>query len=217
MKHVVAVALLTMAGVQPPWISLYAAAIDTETSSGKRVDALHIKDGAAYYALAELSRKTGVAVGVDAVLPEREVTIDIDFQGGTVAEWLNMFIAQAPEYRWDEVGDGVIHVSRSNAHVTLLDTPIAFPGATNKTRHEIWNDIANRPEVTAWLRANACIRAEYLGAREFREHNEPISIPSGTITLEQLLDQLVVKSGVNYWAVLESKSGKECRVDIVVW
>jgi len=122
-----------------------------------------------------------------------------------------------PDYRWEEDNAGVIHVFRNNAHVSLLDVAISYPGAFKKTRREIWQDIANRPEISAWMNSSGCSRGELFNGKEFREHNDPILVDAGSITVAQLLDDVAVKSGVGYWAVLQSPPGTSCRVDIILW
>lgn len=188
------------------------------TTSAKRVGACHIEQAGAYHALAEISEKAGIAIGVDSLQPEQEATVVLDFPGGTAADLLNMFIAQAPNYSWREANNGVIHVGRSGAHVALLDVVMAYPGADNRTRQQIWEDIADRPEVSAWMSSTHCSRGEFFHGGEFKDHNGPIYIPPGTITVEQLLDAVAAKSGGNYWAVLQSPvPSNSCRVAIILW
>jgi len=186
-------------------------------ASLKRLDRLHIEQFAVYNALGEISQKAQVTIGVDAVEPKQESTVVLDFPGGKVADLLDMFVAAAPDYRWTETSSGVIHVSRTSAHVSLLDVVMSYPGAVKKTRRNIWEDIANRPEVAAWMQSNSCLRGELFNGKEFREHDDPISIGPGSLTLTELLDQVAVKSRVNYWAVLQSPSDTPCRIQIILW
>jgi hypothetical protein len=206
------------------WLSVFtlstclSAGLGTvdEKVSMKRVPALHIEQFGAYNALAEISQKAGVAVGVSAV-QNKESTITFDFPGGTVADLLNMFVSQVPDYAWEENDRGVFHVFRLNNRVSLVNVWLSYPGALKKTRKEIWSDITNRPEISNWLSTNGCTRGEIFTGNEFRDHNDPISIEAGSVTLEQLLDEVAVKSGVNYWAVLQSTSKRPCSVDIILW
>jgi hypothetical protein len=188
-----------------------------ERTSAKRVGSLHVEEFGAYNALGEISQKAHVVIGVDAVQPKGESTIVLDFPGGTVAGLLDMFVSQSPDYRWEETNTGILHVSRDNAHVSLLDVQMSYPGAFKKTRREIWEDIAKRPEVEAWMQSNRCVREEFFNGKEFREHNDPISIAPGSLTVAQLLDEVAVKSRVDYWAVLQSPPGTSCRMDIILW
>lgn len=189
-----------------------------ESASTKRVGACHIEQAGAYHALTEISEKANIAIGVEALQPEKEPTIALDFPGGTVADLLNMFVAKVPDYTWQETSNGMIHVRRTHAHISLLDVMMAYPGADNKTRQQIWEDIAKRPEVSAWMDSAHCTPGELFQGGEFRSHNGPISIARGDLTVEQLLDEVALKSGDNYWAVLQSpRSGSSCRVSIILW
>lgn len=193
------------------------AATQVEMASARKVAACHIEQFGVYHALAEISEKTGIPIGVDAVQPEKEQSIMIDFPGGTLADLLNEFVSQAPDYRWADDARGIIRVSRTGAHVTLLDVVMAYGGADRKTRQEVWKDIADRPEVTAWMEANHCSRREFFHGREFKDHNDPISLAPGSLTLAELLDEVAVKSGENRWAVLQSPPDHPCTVAIILW
>lgn len=184
--------------------------------TSKEIGACHIEQFGAYHALAEIAQKADVAIGVDAIQPEEEPTIIFDFPGGTVSDLLNMFVSQAPDYRWREGRDGIVHVSRRDAHVSLVDVALSYPGARDKTRQEISEDISKIPEVAAWLSSNHCSRDQFSHGGEFRSNNTPISIASGPLTVEQLLDEVALNSGANYWAVLRTPSSGPCRVTIIL-
>jgi hypothetical protein len=208
--------LLAFAVVQT--VSLSCNGATPQSVSNKKIGGCHIEQGGAYNALAEIAQKAHLVVGVDAVQPKEEPTIVFDFPGGTVADLLNLFVSQAPDYGWEETSGGIIHAVRAGAHVSLLDVKMSYPGAVRKTRHEIWADLAQRPELSAWMKSAHCSRQEFLQGREFKDNNAPISIPAGNLTLEQLLDQVALGSGANYWAVLQSpQSSDSCHVAIILW
>ncbi len=203
--------------VQAVYANRSGVAAGAESISVKRLEPLHIEQGAAYAALGEISQKAHVAIGVEAIQPNEEPTIIIEFPGGTVADLLNAFIAQAPDYEWEE-NNGAIHVFRKNARVSLVDVQMHYPGASRKTRHEIWNDLAKRPEISTWLNSAHCTRQEYFQSREFKDNNDPISIAAGDRTLKQLLDEVAIKSGDNYWAVLQAPPSRgSCHIAIILW
>jgi len=186
--------------------------------STKVLEPLRIEQYGVYNAVAEISQKAHVPIGVDAILPAKEPTIVIDYRGGTLANLLNAVVALAPEYSWDETTGGVIHVVRKIAHVSLLDMTMYYPGAERKTRQEIWEDLANRQEIAQWLRSNNCQRQEIFMGNEFRRNNGPISIAPGTMTLRQLFDEVTVKSGTDGWFVLQSPpSDAQCHVSLMLW
>jgi len=85
---------------------------NTSNLSTRKVQSVHIEEFGVYNVLAEISQKAHVPVGVDAIQPERGSTIVLDFLGGTVADLLNTFVSQVPDYGWEETSGGIIHVFR---------------------------------------------------------------------------------------------------------
>lgn len=94
------------------------------------IGAVHIEQFGAYNALAEMSLKANVPIGVDEIQPLKESTIVFDFPGGTIPDLLNQFASQAPDYEWRNEPNGMIRVSRRGGHVSLLDAVLAYPGRT---------------------------------------------------------------------------------------
>jgi hypothetical protein len=181
----------------------------------------HLEAWSAEDALRYLAQKAGVVVGVDAVLPERETNIVFDFAGGTVADFLNTFVAKRPDYAWRDEGD-IIHVSRKGARVSLTNVVIAYPGGEtrNMNRMRMWMALHERPEVKAWMRASNCrFGGEPFHAKNFKPHKGPISIEPGTMTVAHFLDEVAQQSGENYWAILQRFSPKThaCYVSMIVW
>ena len=186
--------------------------------SRSRVGPLHIEDYGVYNAAEEISLKAHVPVGIDAILPSKEPTIAFDFPGGTVADLLNTLVAQASDYGWEETKEGVVHVFRKGAQVSLLDVVLLYPGAERKTRHDIWEDLSKRAEISDWLKSNSCVRREFFMKNEFKWNNDPISIAAGSMTVRQLFDEVAVKSGSNSWLVLQSPLSEDsCHVALMLW
>jgi hypothetical protein len=215
MKRPFAWLFMAVLFIRPPQAGTTPAA--GGNTSGRKLNSLRIEQFAVYNALGELSEKARIVIGLDSVQPKQESDIVLDFPGGTVADLLDMFVATSPGYRWTETDSGVIHVSRTGAHVSLLDVVMSYPGAVKRSRHDIWEDIAKRPEVRAWMQSSHCTRGELFNGKEFRDHNEPINIQAGSMTVAELLDQVASKSGVNYWAVLQSASDSPCSLQIILW
>jgi hypothetical protein len=182
----------------------------------KHVDAFHIEQFGVYHALAEISQKAGIGIGVDAVQPDHEPTIVFDFPGGTVSDLLNLFLSQGPEYEWHESQSSMIHVSRRGSHVSLLDVQLSLQSSQKATRQEISEGLNSIPEITNWLNSNRCSRDQFTQGGEFRTHNDPISLPARTLTLEELLDEIALRSGSNYWAVLQNHTDGACHVTILM-
>jgi hypothetical protein len=190
---------------------------DGSTTSAKHLTGFHIEQFGRLNALGEMSEKADIVIGLDAIQPKEESTIAFDFAGGTVADLLNTFVSVSQDYAWSETNSGVVHVQRSGAHVTLLDVVLNYPGAVKKTRHDIWQDIAKRPEVIEWMQSNHCTREEFFTGGEFQSHNDPISVEAGSLTVSDLLDDIASKSGTKYWAVLQSPASTPCSVSIILW
>lgn len=206
--------LVAVFGLLAP--NIHNAAASAKTVAGKPIGPCHIEQFGAYHALAEIAQKADVAIGVDAIQPEEEPTIILDFPGGTVSDLLNMFLSRVPDYQWQEERDGIVYVSRRGAHVSLLDVVLSYPGAHEQTRQEISENISNIPEVAAWLNSNHCSRDQFSHGGEFKKHNGFISTESGTLTVRQLLDEVAVKSGANYWAVIQTPASKPCGVAVIL-
>jgi hypothetical protein len=200
-------------------IGLYTPCKAAPTNSilQKQVGSFHIEEFGVDNALRDITFKVNVAIGFDEVISAKETTLVFDFAGGTVSDLFNAFVQQVPGYSWREENDGVIHVFRDSGHIPLSDVTMSYPGALNKTRRAIWEDIANRPEITAWLDSAHCSRGELFNGKEFRDHNNPISIPYGVMTLGELLDKVAIKSGVNFWTILQASGTAPCQVYIKLW
>lgn len=192
----------------------------TSHLSGKHVAACNFEDFGVDPAVQEIARISHVPIGVEAVFDlKTEPTIKIDFPGGTLADLLDRLVSQAPNYRWREDQD-VIHVLWHGAHFPLAEVVMAYPGADNKTVQEIWDDLAARPELRAWLSSNHCFRQEIIssdgGERPTDYIYRRISIEAGSMTLAQLMDRVAIKSGSDFWKIVWSPSppGQPCEVGI---
>jgi len=206
-------------GLIPP----YRALGNPSNISKASVAACRIEQFGVTNALWDIVYQAHVAIGVEAVVDYKtEPTINIDFPGGTLGQLLDRLISQTPQYRWIE-DDGIIHVLWHGAHLPIANVVMFYPGVQDKTRLEIWEDLAARPELKAWLEANHCSRQEILGGGglftpgdKSRTRDVRISIDGGSITLAQLLDQVAIKSGKNYWSIVQSPASKPCQVSINV-
>jgi hypothetical protein len=203
--------------VRTPWnITVVAPA----RGIGDLVAALHIEGIGPEGALRDIAKKANVVIGVTAVQSEAVQKIAFDFPGGTVANLLDMFVTQAPEHAWKADGNNIIHVSTAGARVSLADVPINYPGAKDQTRRQIWFDLHRSPEYRNWMRTNKCRSGDEFHAKNFiRQRGAPhtITVPAGPMTLAQLLDEVAVKSGMNYWAISQSVQESDCQVAITVW
>lgn len=185
--------------------------------SDTRVAPCRIEDFGVDPAVQGIARISHVPIGVEAVFDlKTEPTIKIDFPGGTLADLLDRLVSQAPNYRWRE-DHGVIHVLWHGAHFPLAEVVMAYPGADNKTVQEIWDDLAARPELRAWLSSNRCFRQEIIsGDGPTDYHDRRISIEAGSMTLAQLMDRVAIKSGSDFWKIVQSTTppGQPCEVGI---
>jgi hypothetical protein len=65
-------------------------------SASKRVEGCHIEAFGVHNAFRDIAQRANVVIGVEAVQPDDETKIVLDFPGGTVADLLNMVVAQSP-------------------------------------------------------------------------------------------------------------------------
>lgn len=177
----------------------------------------HVQGVAAHEALQSMSRKYNVVIGVEGVVYKSDPKISLDFAGGTLADLLNAFVAEARDYRWQN-DDGIIHVFRNGASASLASVVLNFPRATGEDRYEIWRQLHTLPEYVAWMNSHQCHRLERIRPLDFRFDDGPIDIPAGQMTVAQLLDQVAKKSGDGFWAILQSDpSDPVCHVSVIDW
>ena len=184
---------------------------------GDRVEALHIQGVLPFEALQYISRQHNVVIGVEGAVYKTDSKINLDFSGGTLGDLLNAFVAQAPDYRWQN-DQGIIHVFRNGAPVSLANVALNFPGVSKKRRYQIWLTLRRLPEYVNWMETNQCRPFDRFRPMDFHFDDYPIDIAPGQMTVAQLLDQVAKKSGDGFWAVLQwDPSGPVCHVSVIDW
>lgn len=184
---------------------------------GDKVGAFNVQGVSAYEALQNVSRKYNIVIGLEGYVYKTDPKISLDFSGGTVADLLNAFVAQAPDYRWQN-DDGIIHVFRNGGPALLASVELNYPGASGKRRYDIWREIHTLPEYVDWMKSYQCRAFDPSRLEDFRFDDGPIDIAAGKITVAQLLDQVAKKSGDGFWAVLQSDpSDGACHVSVIAW
>ena len=141
------------------------------SATSRTVARCRIEEFGVHNALRDIAERAHVVIGLEAVQPEKEETIVLDFPGGTTADLLNLFISQSPDYKWEEVDGGIIRVRR-NGGVSLANVSMSYPAMLHQTREEIWESIVRRPEIVAWIDSSHCTREELFSGKEFRNHND---------------------------------------------
>ena len=185
--------------------------------SAVQLPGFHVEQFSTSAALWDISQKTKIPIGFQSLVDfKTERSFSFNFPGGTVAALFDSFISDDPGYQWKVSGAGVVHLFRASTSVSLTDVILAYPGAQNKTRKEISTELVSLAEVKAWMVSNGCSRQEIFSGKEFRANNGPISIAAGNISVSELLDQVVLKSGSNYWSVVETRANGACQVSIVM-
>jgi hypothetical protein len=164
-------------------------------SSGIKLEAHQFGGFGAYNAVAEIAAHAHVVIGFVAVRPKEWSAYDFHFSGGTLADLLDSFVNQNPDYQWEVIEDGVFRVRRRGEPVSLAAEAVSYPGAVDATRKEIWEGIQGLPEVKAWMISNHCSPLDLLSGNEFRIHNEPINIEPQSLSVSQLLDKVALRSG----------------------
>jgi hypothetical protein len=205
-------ASLLMLTVSPDWVLA-----QNNSLLLRRVKPAHIEQFGYYNALSEMASKAKIQIGVEYEQELKERPIQFDFSGGTVGEFMNAFIQQAPEFSWKE-SNGFIHVTLRGRQLDIGNVSIVIPQALTKSRMDIWEDLATTPEIRTALVETGCVRQEFTTGKEFRDNNKPIKLDSGTKTLRQLLDEVASKSGENFWLILKSPPNqKPCSIAIWLW
>ncbi len=185
--------------------------------SSLKVGAWHLEVLGADNAVRKISSFVHVPIGLEAYIDiSHDEMVVLDFPGGTVGDLLNLFVSRHPDFSWVEDG-GIIHVSTRPERPGLGDVEISYPGAQNKTREEVWNDLATIPEINHWMKANDCSRLELMTGKEFKLNNRVVSIEASRMSVSRLLDQVALKSGQDFWEILQTPKGKPCRLHITVW
>ena len=100
-----------------------------------------------------------------------------------MADLLDSFVNQNPDYQWEVIEDGVFRVRRRGEPVSLAAEAVSYPGAVDATRKEIWEGIQGLPEVKAWMLSNHCSPLDLLSGNEFRIHNGPINIEPQSLSV----------------------------------
>ena len=197
--------------------SSVAVASAAETPAGIKVEARQFRGFGAYNAVAEIAAYAHVVIGFVAVRPKEWSAYDFHFSGGTLADLLDSFVNQNPDYQWEVIEDGVLRVRRRGQPVSLAAESVSYPGAVNATRKEIWEVIQKLPEVKAWMISNHCSPLDLLSGNEFRIHNEPINIEPQTLSVSQLLDKVALRSGSHSWTIIRSTPGALCTITLEAW
>jgi len=189
-----------------------------QLASSKKVGPLRIEQSGMYSAIADISRRTGVPVGLDERSPLNPPSIIVNFAGGIAKDLFDQLVSAAPNYEWQEDSDGFVYVSRRDQHNPLLSQVIDFPGVNGETPWEVWSDMPKWTSLNEQLRAQGCSLTQVVPNKEFRTKTDRISIGPEHVSLRLLLDQIALQSGTKRWAVLESatQSGS-CEVEIRFW
>ena len=163
------------------------------------------------------SRKAHVVIGVEDV---RSLTkhrpIVFDFPGGTVRELLDSFVSQFPGYQWNE-DKGIIHVLWHRTHLPIADVAMSYPGAHDQTLLQVYWGLGSIPELKAWLESHHCSYPDGVITFGNPGRAPTLSVDGGSMTLAQLLDQVAIKSGENYWSIVQTPPGEPCEVSIHLW
>ena len=188
-----------------------------EMPAGIKLEAHQFDGFGAYNAVAEIAAYAHVVIGFEAVRPKEWSAYDFHFSGGTLADLLDSFVNQNPDYQWEVIEDGVFRVRRRGEPVSLAAEAVSYPGAVNATRKEIWEGIQGLPEVKAWMLSNHCSPLDLLSGNEFRIHNKPIGIEPQSLSVSQLLDKVALRSGSNSWTIIQSPPGALCTITLKAW
>lgn len=196
-------ALLALLGVA------VAEAIPSPVQNPLRREITGYKNGQSDFfgALQEASYKYGVPLGIEAdAQGEDAKDISVSIPQGTVADIFNALVQQAPNYKWVETGGVVNVIPRRQNGNSVLDIAIARFRATNATPDAIHSAIISLPEVKAWLNQNQLVERGFhtpsiLVGKDGKTDQPRVSLSLKNMTLRQIMDTIVKKSGFHVWFV----------------
>jgi hypothetical protein len=184
----------------------------------RRIEAMHVEELGVPAVLREVSRETGLSIGVEMdVLFGTEKRIEFNFPGGTLTDLARFCAALIPNASWRIANDRTLVFSESGDATILAAVPLNYPGVSSVTRKQVWSDLANRPELENWLHSHNCQRLDIFRGYEWRGDRPSISIPKGKISLEDLLETAAINSDARYWSILRNTRENKCEIIITLW
>lgn len=97
-------------------------------------------------------------------------------------------------------------------------SPARLSRRVDYARLSIWAQLHRLPEYITWMKTSQCREVEHVSPVFFHFDKGPVDIPAGRLTVSQLLDQVAVKSGDGFWAILQSDASEPvCKVALIDW
>jgi hypothetical protein len=158
-------------------------------------------------ALGGIANENGLPVGLEVAgtqpeNPEREINISL--KNTTLQDVLNEIVKQDPRYRWTSNG-GVIHVypmtDRDPLLQDLLETNLsAFMATSDGTTYRLRSRILDLPEIKSKLeKAKVTPFTIALTGADYGKLGDGFSLRVANVTLQSLLDQIILRSAQKFW------------------
>jgi hypothetical protein len=211
MKLVTAFALLALFGAP--------VGFGQEDFAKHPVPALDLEGFGLLEVMHHIADQTHLTIGVERdVVMAKAGHLELDFPGGTVADLAVKCAALMQGASWKIVNNRSLLVYIPGKAASLSALRIQYPGIVQATRHDLWEDLSNHREVDSWLQKNGCKREEIWMGDRWRGDGPGISIPSGSITLGDLLETAANQSDDHFWSITKNSSdGQQCGVSIWIW
>jgi hypothetical protein len=145
----------------------------------------------------------GIGLGDEKLTPR--VEINLDLPETNLKDFLDSVIAKDARYTWKLEG-GVIHVwpvsGRDPLLATLLEVKVShFAISDGTSQYRVYNDVMNLPEIQTKLIVAGVEPVIFLSSGSMTKLAKGTLFEESSLTLRQLLDQIVLKTEMKQWAI----------------
>lgn len=182
------------------------------------VPALQIEGWGLEDVMHQVASKTQLTIGLELdLVMGTEGHVKLDFPGGTVTELADKCAALMPGVSWKIVYNRSLLLYLRGKATALSEQKIEFDGVTNATHEQVWRLLMQNTKFNEWLEAQACKSWFDLGGGRSQQDRAVISIPSGQISIGDLLESAAVQSSKHFWSLLGNTRNGQCEVWIALW
>lgn len=186
--------------------------------SSRQIAPLHVEGFGVPGIVRNVAQATHVVFGIEAnMLLGSETRMNFDFTGGTLAQLADQLAALLPGASWRQIAGAGIVIYRDGKAVELAKTEISLSGVRKATLRQTWELLTAQPELKTLMRDEHCKEMNLFRGHEWANDSPTITLPAGTVTLEQAIALAVTKSGRFYWTVLDNLREGQCEISIAVW
>lgn len=159
--------------------------------------------------LSSLALSHDIPIGLESAAGEDEsAEYEIDFQGGTLSDFLTQFAARHQQYEW-EIRDGVVNVFPKSEHRDALFAgllKVKIGRLSVKEGTSTWNlaeSLAASPEVKKFLKASGtAYRGRGFTGPYIPQLGRRFTLDASNVTLGSLLNRVIKESpAAKFWRV----------------